>query len=174
MWAAVQLEMERRRAYCLEHGIQKIECGSKDNPFAGRVICGTCGHMFGRKVWNSTDEKLRRLIWRCNGKYAVKGEKGCASKHIDDGVLYQAFVGAFNALMENKAYFLEKWQECLVGDDLLKRYKAKQFSGVMEEAEVMVEFDVELYFMFVQKMVVYDGGRLVVEFFDGTDVECVI
>ncbi|WP_246588732.1 hypothetical protein [Pelorhabdus rhamnosifermentans] len=23
----------------------------------------------GRKVWNSTDERHRRIIWRCNGKY---------------------------------------------------------------------------------------------------------
>lgn len=111
MWEAVQLEMERRRAYCLEHGIQKIEYATTDNPFAGKVICGTCGKGFGRKVWNSTDEKRRRIIWRCNDKYRVKGEKGCASKHIDDGILYQVFVGAFNAIVENKAYFLEKWQE---------------------------------------------------------------
>jgi len=59
---AVQLEIERRRAYALEHGIQKIEYSRRDNPFAGKVICGTCGHMFGRKVWNSNNEKLRRII----------------------------------------------------------------------------------------------------------------
>ena len=105
MWEAVQLEMERRRTYCLDHGIQKIEYATTDNPFAGRVICGTCGHMFGRKVWNSTNEKQRRIIWRCNDKYAVKGEKGCESKHIDDGVLYQAFVGAFNAMIEKRLIF---------------------------------------------------------------------
>jgi len=173
-WEAVQLEMERVRAYCLEHGIQKIEYATTDNPFAGRVICGTCGHMFGRKVWNSTNEKQRRIIWRCNNKYVVKGEKGCASKHIDDGVLYQAFVGAFNALMENKEYFLEKWQERLVGDDLLKRYKARQFIRMMAEAEVMTEFDINLYFALVEKMTVFDGGRVVVSLHEGTDLECII
>jgi len=78
--------------------------------------------------------------------------------HIDDGVLYQAFVGAFNAMVENKAYFMEKWQERLVGDDLLKRYKARQFIGMIADAEAMVEFDVGLYFALVEKMVVYDGG----------------
>jgi len=146
IWQAVQLEMERRKVYALEHGIQKLECATINNPFAGRVICGTCGHMFGRKVWNSTNEKQRRIIWRCDAKYKVKGVKGCDSKHIDDGVLYQAFMGAFNAIIENKDYFLEKWQEGLVDDDLLKRYKARQFIGIITEAEVMVEFNVELYF----------------------------
>jgi len=173
-WEAVQLEMERRKAYCLEHGIQKIEYATTDNPFAGRVICGTCGKGFGRKVWNSTDEKRRRIVWRCNDKYAIKGEKGCESKHIDDGVLYQAFVGAFNAMVENKAYFMEKWQELLMGDDLLKRYKAREFIGIIAEAEVMVEFDVGLYFALVEKMVVFDGGKLIVTLLDGTEVECEI
>ena len=92
MWEAVQLEMERRRNYALQYGIQKLEYATTDNPFAGRVICGSCGQVFGRKVWNSTDDRLRRIVWRCNGKYVVKGEKGCESRHIDDGVLYQAFI----------------------------------------------------------------------------------
>lgn len=86
MGEAVQLEMERRRDYCLEHGIQKFECATINNPFAGRVICGTCGHIFGRKVWNSNDDRRRRIIWRCNDKYVVKGEKGCVT-----GILTMGF-----------------------------------------------------------------------------------
>ena len=70
-------------------------------------------------------------IWRCNGKYAVKGTKGCESRHIDDKVLYQAFVGAFNAMVEKKDYFMEKWQERLERDNILVRYKAKQFMAIL-------------------------------------------
>ena len=169
MWEAVQLEMERRQLYAAEHG---IGYGTKDNPFAGRVVCGTCGRMFGRKVWNSTNEKQRRIIWRCDAKYKVKGIKGCESKHIDDGVLYQVFINTFNAMIENKEYFLKKWQESLVGDDLLKRYKSRQFIGMLTDSEVMVEFDVGLYFALVEKMTVFDGGRVVVSLLDGTAVEC--
>ncbi|MCP6429409.1 zinc ribbon domain-containing protein, partial [Klebsiella pneumoniae] len=77
------------------------ELATEDNPFSGRVICSYCGKMYGRKVWNSTNERLRRIIWRCNGKYPAKGKKGCISKHIDDRVLYQAFVGAFSTMVEN-------------------------------------------------------------------------
>ncbi|WP_312889762.1 hypothetical protein [Pelorhabdus rhamnosifermentans] len=51
--------------------------------------------MFGRKVWNSNDERLRRIIWRCNGKYVMKGKNGCNSKYIDDRVLYHAFINVF-------------------------------------------------------------------------------
>jgi len=64
----------------------------------------------------------------------------CLSLHINDGVLYQAFVATFNAMIENKDYFFEKWQERLEDDNLLKRYKARQFIRVIVEAEVIAEF----------------------------------
>lgn len=58
MWEAVQLEMERRRNFALKYGIQKLEYATTDNPFAGRVIGGSCGRVLGRKVWNSPVKNL--------------------------------------------------------------------------------------------------------------------
>ena len=172
MWEAVQLEMERRRNFALQYGIQKLEYATTENPFAGRVICGTCGQVFGRKVWNSTDDRLRRIVWRCNGKYVVKGEKGCESRHIDDEVLYQAFVDVFNAMIENRDYFMEKCRDRLVSGNVLVRYKSKQLLETISGAERVTEFDVDLYFSMVEKVTVYEGGRLIVNLFDGTEVEC--
>lgn len=174
MWEAVQLEMERRRNFALKYGIQKLEYATTDNPFAGRVICGTCGRVFGRKVWNSTSEKLRRIVWQCNGKYLAKGEKGCGSRHIDDAVLYQAFVDVFNAMVEQKGYFLEKWQKSLASNNVLVQYKARQFIRILTEAMVIKEFDVNLYFALTEKITVYENGRLMVSLLDGTDIECEI
>jgi site-specific DNA recombinase len=174
MWEAVQLEMERRRNFALKYGIQKLEYATTDNPFAGRVICGSCGRVFGRKVWNSTSEKLRRIVWQCNGKYLAKGEKGCGSRHIDDGVLYQAFVDVFNAMVEQKEYFLEKWQNRLASNNVLVQYKARQFIRILTEAMVIKKFDVNLYFALTEKITVYEDGRLVVSLLDGTDIECEI
>lgn len=174
MWEAVQLEMERRRNFALKYGIQKLEYATTDNPFAGRVICGSCGRVFGRKVWNSTSEKLRRIVWQCNGKYLAKGEKGCGSRHIDDGVLYQAFVDVFNAMVEQKEYFLEKWQSRLASNNVLVQYKARQFIRILTEAMVIKKFDVNLYFALTEKITVYEDGRLVVSLLDGTDIECEI
>ena len=62
MWEAVQLEMERRGDFALKYGIHKLEFATEDNPFADRVICGYCGHAYGRKVWNSTDDRLKRIV----------------------------------------------------------------------------------------------------------------
>ena len=174
MWEAVQLEMERRRNFALKYGIQKLEYATTDNPFAGRVICESCGRVFGRKVWNSTSEKLRRIVWQCNGKYLGKGEKGCGSRHIDDAVLYQAFVDVFNAMVEQKGYFLGKWKRMRESDNLLVRYKAVQFMRIIGDTNPILEFDVDMYFALVEKMTVYDGCRIIVSLLDGTDVECEI
>lgn len=67
------------------------------------------------------------MVWRCNKKYKVKGKKSCENKHIDDKVLYQAFVNTFNAMVENKEYFMEKWKEQVQGEDILKKVVAKRF-----------------------------------------------
>lgn len=83
-------------------------------------------------------------------------------------------MGAFNALVENKDYFLEEWQECFGDDNLLKRYKAKQFIGIMMEDKVMTEFNINLYFALVEKMIAYDDGRVIVSLLDGSAVECTI
>jgi len=36
-----------------------------------------------------------------------QGIIGYESKHIEDGVLYQAFINTFNAIIENKDYFVD-------------------------------------------------------------------
>ena len=125
-------------------------------------------------MWNSNNEKLRRIIWRCNGKYPAKGEKGCETKHIDDAVLYQAFINTFNALIENKDYFIGKCQEKLVNGNVLQRYKAGQFIRTTLDIMSITEFDVDLYFALVEKMTVYEDKRIIVGLLDGTAVECEI
>lgn len=61
-WEAVQIKMERRRVYTEKHHIQKVDFVSDKNSLTGRVICGVCGRAFDRNVWNSTVERLRRVI----------------------------------------------------------------------------------------------------------------
>jgi hypothetical protein len=172
MWEAVQLEMERRKAYVLRHGIKMLEHASLKNPFASRVVCGSCGRTFGRKVWNSTDDSLRRVVWQCSAKYEVKGKKGCNNKHIDDRLLYQAFVEVYNVLVENKEYFMGKWQERIRSGNALERYKARQFIGIIADAGKINEFDIDLYCAFVEKTTVMGRRNLIVSLLDGTDVEC--
>jgi site-specific DNA recombinase len=159
-------------AFAEKYNISKLDYVTVDNPFAGRVICGECGCKFGRKVWNSTDERLRRVIWRCNRKYEVKGKKSCENKHLNDRVLYQAFINTFNTLVENKNYFMEKWAKGLQSENVLVRYKAKQFIRIIENAETIKEFDIDIYFKIIEKMIVFEGNKIIVTLLDGTEIEC--
>jgi len=170
IWEAVQLEMERRKKFCEEHGIQKMYTSTADNPFAGKIICGKCGRAYGRKVWNSTDEGLRRIVWRCNDKYTEKGKIGCDNRHVDDEVFYKAFVEAYNEIVENREYFITKWKEQLESEDVLIRVTAKRFIGVFNEATFIDEFDTELFFKFVEKIIVLDEGLLIVSLLDDTKI----
>jgi len=129
---------------------------------------------FRRKVWNSNNERLRRIIWRCNKKYVVKGEKSCENKHIDDRVLYKVFVEAFNVMVQNKDYFMEKWKIGLQSENVLVRYKSAQFIEILEGAEVIEEFDIDIYFKIIEKMIVFEGNKIIVTLLDGTEVEVVI
>ncbi len=142
------------------------------NPFAGRIICGCCGGVYGRKIWNSNDERLKRIVWQCNNKYAIKGRKGCDNRHIDDEVLYMAFVSALNAVLDNKHLFMLKWNEQINSQDILKRVTAKRFVDTFKNAEPIEQFDAELYFKLVEKIVVYEDSRRVICLLDGSEIEC--
>ncbi len=73
MWEAVQLEMERRRDFAERYNISKLDYATVENPFAGRVICGHCSSSFGRKIWNSTDERLRKDNMEMQQKIRCEG-----------------------------------------------------------------------------------------------------
>ena len=171
IWEAVQLEKERRHAFATKYGQQKVDYSTTDNPFAGRVLCGCCGGVYGRKVWNSTNERLRRIVWQCNNKYATKGKKGCDNRHINDEVLYMAFVSAFNTVLENREHFMSKWNEQINSQDILKRVTAKRFIDIFKDVEPLQQFDAELYFKMVEKITVYEDSRLIISFLDGYDWE---
>ena len=163
--------LERRKNFAKKHGIGKIDYATVKIPFAGRVICCKCGKAYGRKVWNPADERLRREIWRCNSKCSVKGKKGCESRHIDEHVLYQAFINAFNAVVENREKYIRKWESDPSEGNVLKRVTAKRFIQIFAKAKPIDQFDVDLYFKLVEKITVYNEGILFVSLLDGSEIE---
>jgi hypothetical protein len=81
--------------------------------FASRIKCGECSSWYGSKVWHSTD-KYRRVIYQCNHKF--KGDRKCATPHIDEEAIKQLFVSAANALLADKGEIIANFN--LVKDDL--------------------------------------------------------
>ena len=64
--------------------------------FSSTIYCGECGGMYGSKVWHSND-KYRRVVWRCNRKY--DGDQPCGTSHFDEETLKQLFLSALNKLV---------------------------------------------------------------------------
>ena len=79
--------------------------------FAGKIVCGCCGGLYGSKVWHSTD-KYRRVIWQCNGKF--KGKDKCDTPHLTEEAIQRKFLAAFNELLENRDFILEDTKELIV------------------------------------------------------------
>jgi len=95
-WDRVQLELARRK-----NSPRYTVCNS---PFAGKIICGDCGEIFGSKVWHSTS-KYRRTIWRCNAKYET-GDL-CSTPHLYEDDLKQYFITALSQLLTDRTALLE-------------------------------------------------------------------
>lgn len=75
--------------------------------FSGKIVCGECGSFYGSKVWHSSS-KYRRVIWQCNSKF--KNTEKCNTPHIYEDKLKQAFVEAFNSIIENNDEILQGYE----------------------------------------------------------------
>jgi len=91
-WEYVQKELARRRNLGRRYSGNSI--------FATRLVCGDCGAFYGTKVWNSNDERYRRVVWQCNDKF--KGEHKCKTPHVTEEALKLKFVEAFNRVFDDK------------------------------------------------------------------------
>jgi len=95
----------------------------------------------------------------------------CENRHIDDAVLYKTFVNAFNIMVENKDYFLEKWHQ-VGNENVLQKYRGGEFIKIITKAAFIGEFDIDIYFKIIEKMIVLEGNKIIVFLLDGTEIEC--
>lgn len=102
---------------------------------SGKIVCGKCGSFYGSKVWHSTS-KYRKVIWQCNSKF--KNNEKCSTRHLYEDKIKQAFVEAFNSLIENKAEIIEGYEEIIqVLTDTSKLDKER--SKLQSELEIVTE-----------------------------------
>jgi DNA invertase Pin-like site-specific DNA recombinase len=89
-------------------------CRNTTTLFGSRIVCGSCGAFYGKKVWGS-NTKYRRIVWQCNGKYQrsdrdpgkPRGAQ-CHLPHLRESQLEYAFVTALNQILAVRDdYFAE-------------------------------------------------------------------
>jgi len=78
---------------------------SSKYPFSGKVFCGSCGNIFRRRQWNSTNTS-KKVVWQCK-TYIMDGKDACGAKAVDENVLMNAFVKMFNGIYENRVSFIK-------------------------------------------------------------------
>lgn len=104
MFDLVQAEIAKNRIL----GKNRSGC----SPFADMITCGTCGHTYGRKVWNSKSQ-YRRVVWQCNGKYKERGTLACETPHLTEEQIQDAFMRAFNLILGNKEPYISALEPAL-------------------------------------------------------------
>ncbi len=62
----------------------------------------------------------------------------------------------------------------LKSENVLVRYRSNKFIKIIEKAEPIKEFDVNLFLRLIEKMTVFEGEKIIVSLLDGTEVEVVI
>ena len=123
----VQSEIKRREQNGKHSGV---------SIFANKVKCGCCDGWYGAKVWHSTD-KYRRVIYRCNKKYAHKG-KPCSTRHLTEEEIKQIFVKALNSLVEVKENVITELRSlidgvCQMGEPLEEHDRVEQELRILAE-----------------------------------------
>jgi len=171
IWEAVQLEHERREIYISDHGTNSYSHKAETNPFAAKIICGTCNQTFVRKGWRTS--KDYRKVWQCQERYRVKGVQGCTNRHVDEEVLYKAFIISWNKLIENRDALRKKWQISAEFGNPLEQFRAVQFADITENAERIIDVDTDFILKTLDYISIFENGKLLVRFMDGTEMECV-
>lgn len=171
IWECVLLEIKRRKRYLEEHGTKSYSNNTEKNPFASKIICGECNKVFSRKGWRSSTGEIRK-IWQCSERYKVRGIMGCANRHVEESTLEKAFVMAWNGILENREYFLRKWEAQEKSDDLLEVYRAKDFRKLLKTAVLAVKVDTDFMLRVLDCIKVFENGQLLIVFLDGTGIEC--
>ncbi len=131
LYDLVQSEMARRQESSRSNNYSGI------GPFAARIRCSECGAWFGSKVWRSND-KYRRVIYRCNHKY--EGGRKCRTPHVTEDELKHGFMEAFNSLLTEKDELLadiETVRKTLKSSKALEKEKEDAEQEMAVVAELM-------------------------------------
>lgn len=162
-WEAVQQEFKRRDAYRKEHFLRHYGYGSHISPFCSKVICGYCGHIYGRKSWT----KRGVHYWQCNKRFKEKGIVGCRGENVAETHLNKAFVIAWNEVVTERESLLQKWKSQCEDGSALEKMRARQMMELTAQGEYSKALP-ELVQMVLEKVVVQNRGRYEFHFLDGT------
>ena len=103
-----------------------------------------------------------------SGQQECVNGMGCANRHVEKETLIKAYLMVWNALVENRADFMEQLQS----ENLLEDYRAEKLIEYTDGAEPLMEMDTDFMLKTLDHIKVFEDGTLLVVFLDGTEIEC--
>ena len=97
---------------------------------------------------------------------------GCSNRHVEEEMLVKAYLMAWNALVENREAFMERWKEQMQSENLLEGYRAEKFIEYTDGVQPLTEMDTDFMLKTLDYIKVFENGTLLVVFLDGTEIEC--
>ena len=92
----------------LKQNIKRRRNSYSDHPFAGKIICGDCGSLYGHDVWRVRSTGEHYDVWYCNHKY--DGEV-CKTRRLKEGEIKAAFERMLEKCGEsNPSYSANCWR----------------------------------------------------------------
>lgn len=144
----VQAERMRRSVKRSAHGVKYGGIGF----FSGRIMCGSCGKLYGTRLWHS-NTKYERIVYQCSGKY--KPRSACGTKYLQEEEIRLYLARAEKRI--KKAYAT-----------------GESFSGKAprrsRKAAPLPEFDEELWTAAADHITVYSDGRIELTLKNGASV----
>ncbi len=167
VWEAAQLEMKRREKYMHEHKMTTLGKNTDTVPFTHKIICGCCNHNYVRRTQTRSWGKAH--LWQCGQRYIEKGVIGCKAPSIYEDDLNQAFLIAWNYMVENRETYIPKWKKQVQKGNALERLRAKQFMERTENGRVET-FDSRMVNVVLDHITHLKKDKVSIEFTDGTKI----
>lgn len=169
-WNAVQQEIARREKYCEEHHTNAYAQLTETKPLSCKVICGECNHLYTRVHY--TYRYGRKVAkWRCASTNKAGGARVCSNRYVLEEALIKLFIMSWNEIAGNYDEYKDFWKKNLKEGDELLCHKTKQIMAAAKRGKIK-EMDGELMIMVMDYIKVFESGRLVIRFYDGTEFEC--
>lgn len=169
IWLAAQGELLRRKQFMEFHNLRTLGRNTDEQPFTSRVFCSDCLSVYWRRTLSRKGGPIK--VWMCGNRYKDKNRGGgCPNTQIREDELHQAFVAAWNAVLENRAGFLPKWEEQAKSTSCLTAYRAKQFMKLTADGTPLDSIDFRLVSRVLEKVMVEREKKLDFFFLDGTAI----
>lgn len=126
----VREEFRRRK----EAGGNTVHCSI----LSSRIVCGECGGFYGRKVWHAGSQ-YANTVWHCNNRFTKR--KYCSTPTLKEDAIKNAFVHAFNSLLNNKVEIFKNYDATLdaITDDSALKKEMVDIDRQCSEIETLIE-----------------------------------